>query len=288
MGAFENNVKTTFRLMGIADWITLGNGLLGTLSIAFMIVAFDGFNSEDGNHVSESYIWMAMLLILLSVLGDLIDGPIARHYSKRRNLGSYLDLMADCISFGVAPSLLVFGMFSRWGEASPYWTMVLAIVCCWVVVCTMLRLARFQHESESNNRWFHGLASPGSAVLILSLSGLIWIQPEIVTIEFLQAEKGVNDKPLYWLILPGSFLAGALMISDRRLPKFSKGTGMNLSLFLLAAMIVATTIQITGYASSNGAMVSFLLMSTSLILISTHVLMGPKICESLVVEANSD
>ena len=65
------------------------------------------------------------------------------------------------------------------------WSMALAIVCCWVVVCTMLRLARFQHESESNNRWFHGLASPGSAVLILSLSGLIWMQPEIVTIEFL-------------------------------------------------------------------------------------------------------
>ena len=148
MGAFENNVKTTFRLMGIADWITLGNGLLGTLSIAFMIVAFDGFNSEGGNHVSETYIWMAMLFITLSVFGDLIDGPIARTYSKRRHLGSYLDLMSDSISFGVAPAILVFGLFGQWGQTTPFWTISVVIVCCWVVICTMLRLARFQHESE--------------------------------------------------------------------------------------------------------------------------------------------
>ena len=91
-------MKTTFRLMGIADWVTLGNGLLGTLSIVFLILAFDGFSSSDGSHLSESYIWMAMLFILLSVFGDLIDGPIARKFSKRRHLGSYLDLMSDSIS----------------------------------------------------------------------------------------------------------------------------------------------------------------------------------------------
>ena len=62
--------------MGIADWVTLGNGLLGTLSILFLILAFDGFASTDGSHLSNHYIWLAMLFILLSVIGDLIDGPI--------------------------------------------------------------------------------------------------------------------------------------------------------------------------------------------------------------------
>ena len=91
-------MKTTFRLMGIADWVTLGNGLLGTLSIVFLILAFDGFASVDDSHLSDYYIWLAMLFILLSVIGDIIDGPIARRYSKRRYLGSYLDLMSDSIS----------------------------------------------------------------------------------------------------------------------------------------------------------------------------------------------
>ena len=109
-------MKTTFRLMGIADWITLSNGLLGTFSIACLILAFDNFSVIDEG--SEKYIWWAMLLIIASVFGDLIDGPIARAYSKRRHLGGYLDLMSDSISFGVAPSLLVFGLFSRWGDAT--------------------------------------------------------------------------------------------------------------------------------------------------------------------------
>ena len=71
--------------MGVADWITLLNGLLGTFSIACLIIAFDDFSTINAE--SERYIWMAMLFIVLSVFGDLIDGPIARTYSKRRPLG---------------------------------------------------------------------------------------------------------------------------------------------------------------------------------------------------------
>ena len=272
--------------MGIADWITLSNGLLGTFSIACLILAFDDFSMIDRG--SEKYIWWAMLLIIVSVFGDLIDGPIARVYSKRRHLGGYLDLMSDSISFGVAPSLLVFGLFSRWGDATPIWTFSMAVVCCWVVMCTMLRLSRFQHESDSENPWFHGLASPGSAILILSLSGLVILQPEVATIEWI--ETGVqngSNYPLDWLILPGMALVGCLMVSDRRLPKFSKGTGMNLSLLLLFSMFLATLIQSMDWAQENGSTVSFLLLVIPLAIITTHILIGPKICDSMSTNADS-
>ena len=280
-------MKTTFRLMGIADWITLSNGLLGTFSIACLILAFDDFSVIDGD--SQKYIWWAMLLIIASVFGDLIDGPIARIYSKRRHLGGYLDLMSDSISFGVAPSLLVFGLFSRWGDATPIWTLSMAIVCCWVVMCTMLRLSRFQHESDSENPWFHGLASPGSAILILSLSGLVILQPEVATIELIETgDQNGSNYPLDWLILPGMALVGCLMVSDRRLPKFSKGTGMNLSLLLLFSMFVATLIQSMGWAQENGSTVSFVLLVIPLAIITTHILIGPKICDSMSTNADSE
>ena len=273
--------------MGIADWITLFNGLLGAFSIACLILAFDDFSAIDSD--SEGYIWMAMLFIVLSVFGDLIDGPIARTYSKRRHLGSYLDLMSDSISFGVAPALLVFGLFSRWGESTPLWTISIIIVCCWVILCTMLRLARFQHESELDNRWFHGLASPASAVLILSLSGLIYLQPEVFVIDSPPSDSGVgNHSPLDWVMLPGMAIAGILMISDRRLPKFSKGMGMNLSLVLLLSMFIATLVPITGFDSNGGMTVTFLLLAFSLSLIITHVLIGPKICDSMINSAESN
>lgn len=273
--------------MGIADWITLSNGLLGTFSIACLILAFDDFSVIDGD--SQKYIWWAMLLIIVSVFGDLIDGPIARIYSKRRHLGGYLDLMSDSISFGVAPSLLVFGLFSRWGDATPIWTLSMAVVCCWVVMCTMLRLSRFQHESDSEKPWFHGLASPGSAILILSLSGLVILQPEVATIELIETgDQNGSNYPLDWLILPGMILAGCLMVSDRRLPKFSKGTGMNLSLLLLFSMFVATLIQSMGWAQENGSTVSFVLLVIPLAIITTHILIGPKICDSMSTNADSE
>ncbi len=273
-------MKTTFRLMGIADWITLGNGLLGTLSIVFLILAFDGFASQDDSHLSEYYLWFAMLFILLSVIGDIIDGPIARRYSKRRYLGSYLDLMSDAISFGVAPALLVFGMFSRWGEAAPYWTIPLAIACCWVVICAMLRLARFQYESDKEYPWFNGLASPGSALLMISLAGLIWIQPEALGPDLIEWKYGDGDHPaLDWLVLPGCIIAGYLMISDRRLPKYKGGFGLILTLVMLISILLGTVIQIAGYTTGNGAILSFTLLSFSLILIATHVVIGPTICE---------
>ena len=273
-------MKTTFRLMGIADWVTLGNGLLGTLSILFLILAFDGFASTDDSHLSEIYIWLAMLFILLSVIGDAIDGPIARRYSKRRYLGSYLDLMSDSLSFGVAPALLVFGMFSRWGEAAPFWTIPLALACCWIIVCTMLRLARFQHEADNEYPWFHGLASPGNALILVALSGLVWVQPEALGPDLIEWKYGAGNHPaLDWLLLPGCLISGSLMISDRRLPKYMSGWKMIMMYSLMLLLLIACFIQIMGYSSGKGSIVSFSLFLISLVIITFHILMGPTICE---------
>ncbi|MDP6899534.1 MAG: CDP-alcohol phosphatidyltransferase family protein [Candidatus Thalassarchaeaceae archaeon] len=273
-------MKTTFKLMGIADWITLGNGLFGTLSLLFMMLAFDGFASPDGSHLTEVYIWLAMLFILLSALGDVIDGPIARRYSKNRYLGSYLDLMSDSVSFGIAPALLVFGMFSRWGEATPYWTIPLGFACCWVVISAMLRLARFQHESDDAYPWFHGLASPGNALLLVSLSGLVWIQPEAIGPAPFEWQFGIGDHPaLDWLLFPGCMLSGMLMISDRRLPKHKGGLGLKLTILMFVSIFSAVCIQIAGHSTGLGADTSFTLFAISFGIIVIHIVTGPKLCE---------
>ena len=171
-------MKTTYKMMGIADFITLANGLLGAAAIMFIILAVETLQNpmfDDG--VKSNYIWWAMGCIILSVIGDIIDGPIARRYSKRKILGGTLDVMSDCISFCVAPALLMFVMFGRWGEASPLWSVSLGIAACWVIVTGMLRLARFQHEEGSDKNYFHGLASPGNAMVLITFAALIWLQP---------------------------------------------------------------------------------------------------------------
>ena len=142
-------MKTTWRMMGIADYITIANGLFGVLAIVFILLAVEDMQEPYYNGgLMTDYIWTAMLCILLSAFGDVIDGPIARRWSKRRLLGGSLDIMSDCISFCVAPALMIFAMFGRMGEATPLWTISLAIACCWVIACGMLRLARFQYEEE--------------------------------------------------------------------------------------------------------------------------------------------
>lgn len=268
-------MRSTIRLMGIADWITLGNGVLGTLSILFMILAFDGF--AYGEDHTDKYIWLAMLFIMLSAIGDLVDGPVARRYSKRRHLGSYLDLMSDSVSFGCAPALLIFAMYSRLGEASPWWTVPLAIACSWVVMATMLRLARFQHESDDGNPWFHGLASPGNAVLLVSLAGFVWIQPQTsfgpAAIEW---ANGSGDHPgLDMIVLPMAFLSGCMMIADRRMPKANSGMLLRLSLVMLLALLGAIIVQLASPEAAWAADVSTLGFGLALLLVLVYILMGP-------------
>ena len=242
-------MKSTLRLTGLADYITLGNAMFGTMAIFFLILAVDDTLSDPYSEgLATKYIWASMLCIFLSAIGDIIDGPIARRYSKRKLLGGSLDIMSDSLSFCVAPALMIFIMFGRWGEATPLWTISLAIAGFWVIATGMLRLARFQYEEASNLPYFHGLSSPGNAMVLMSAAGFIWLQPLLdVGPDLKNAEvclgEGVDyachaTPGLDVLILPIMFISGALMISERRLSKLKHGLDMILSIIQMICLLV--------------------------------------------------
>ena len=286
-------MKTTYRMMGIADFITLANGLLGSAAIMFIILAVETLqNPYFDEGVKSNYIWLAMGCILLSAIGDIIDGPIARKYSKRKLLGGTLDVMSDCISFCVAPALLMFVMFGRWGEASPLWSVSLGIAGCWIIVTGMLRLARFQHEDGSDKNYFHGLASPGNAMILITIAAMIWLQPssgygpDVTTncIFCFEATSSSHEKPFFdFLILPVMFLSGALMISDRKLSKAKKGIPMKLSALQLLFIVSATILSILNSTEVGENLINtkfqFVLYGLSAILLVVYVVAGPKIVE---------
>ena len=286
-------MKTTYRMMGIADFITLANGLLGSAAIMFIILAVETLqNPYFDEGVKSNYIWLAMGCILLSAIGDIIDGPIARKYSKRRLLGGTLDVMSDCISFCVAPALLMFVMFGRWGEASPLWSVSLGIAGCWIIVTGMLRLARFQHEDGSDKNYFHGLASPGNAMILITVAAMIWLQPssgygpDVTTncIFCFEATSSSHEKPFFdFLILPVMFISGALMISDRKLSKAKKGIPMKLSAIQLLSIVSATILSILNSTEVGENLINtkfqFVLYSLSAILLVVYVVAGPKIVD---------
>ena len=62
-------MKTTYRMMGLADYITIFNGLLGTMAILFLMLAVEDMSQpyfEGG--IKANYIWLAMLCIFLSAI----------------------------------------------------------------------------------------------------------------------------------------------------------------------------------------------------------------------------
>ena len=276
--------------MGIADFITLANGLLGVAAILFIVLAVEELqNPYFADGVNTNYIWGAMTCILLSVLGDIIDGPIARKYSKRKLLGGTLDVMSDCISFCVAPALLIFVMFGRWGEASPAWTISLGIAACWIIVTGMLRLARFQYEEASDKIYFHGLASPGNAMVLITVAAMIWLQPATgfgpdVSTECIFCFEPSNssvEKPYFdFVILPVMFISGGLMIADRKLPKNKTGIPMKVSGIQMLSIFSATIlswINATEYGIDLGdTRPQFALYSISAILLTYYIITGPK------------
>ena len=286
-------MKSTYRLMGIADFITLANGLLGVTALMFIILAVEELqNPYFADGVRTNYIWAAMMCILLSVIGDIIDGPIARRYSKRKLLGGTLDVMSDCISFCVAPALLMFVMFGRWGEAAPVWTISLAIAAGWVIVTGMLRLARFQYEEASDKVYFHGLASPANAMVLITAAALIWLQPstgfgpDVTSDSFFDFPSGrgtdsLIEKPYFdFLILPVMIISGGLMIADRKLPKNKGGLPLKISAIQGMAILLGTILSLI-YTTEFGVDLEntkpqFLLYSISAILLIVYIVTGPK------------
>ena len=293
-------MKTTYRMMGIADFITLANGLLGVAAILFIVLAVEKLQHpyfEDG--VNTNYIWGAMTCILFSVIGDIIDGPIARKYSKRKLLGGTLDVMSDCISFCVAPALLIFVMFGRWGEAAPIWTISLGIAACWVIVTGMLRLARFQYEEASDKAYFHGLASPANAMLLITAAAMIWLQPSAGFGPEVSGDSlfGIFDssssfeKPYFdFLILPIMIISGGLMIADRKLPKNKHGLPLKISSLQGLAILSATILSLfnsTDFGINSGdTKPQFLLYSISGLLLLVYIITGPAQSELQEVRSN--
>ena len=122
---------------------------------------------------------IAIYLILLATIFDFFDGWFARKLKSGSNFGAELDSLSDFVSFGVAPSLLIY-LWSTNSLGSLGWGATL-----FFVICSALRLARFTadiyitNKPIDNNEFFTGVPSPAAAGLIL-LPLFIFFEFEII------------------------------------------------------------------------------------------------------------
>ena len=145
----------------------------------------------------------AAIAILIGIIFDSLDGRWARMTRTSSRFGAEYDSLADVVSFGVAPGLLIYSWaLSGYGRLG--W-----VAAFLFVVCGALRLARYNVESNtSENHSFQGLPIPASAGLIASL----------VLMDYRFLRMGTEVKPL--LIVTLIYVLAFLMVSSFRYTSF--------------------------------------------------------------------
>ncbi|WP_315524084.1 CDP-diacylglycerol--serine O-phosphatidyltransferase [Fusobacterium massiliense] len=131
--------------------ITAGNMFLGYLSIT---------ESIKGNFNT------AILFILLAMVCDGLDGKTARTLDAFSEFGKEFDSFSDAISFGLAPSMLIYSILSSKVPSSPF----IVPVSFLYALCGVMRLVKFNiiNIASSEKGDFSGMPIPNAAAMVVS------------------------------------------------------------------------------------------------------------------------
>lgn len=175
----------------IPNLFTLMNMFCGFLSIV---------NASEGNY---SY---AAWLIIIAAIFDALDGAVARLTNSSSKLGVELDSLSDIVSFGAAPSFLMYSTHLQTMGA------VGIIISSLIMLAGGFRLARFNVQLVGfTKNYFSGLPIPSSAITIVAF------------VLAFHTDYGF-DEPYASLVIPLILLLSFLMMSKVRydaIPKIS-------------------------------------------------------------------
>jgi CDP-diacylglycerol--serine O-phosphatidyltransferase len=123
----------------------------------------------------------AVTFVICAMILDMLDGRAARLLGADSRFGAQLDSLADLVSFGVAPGIIMY-MWSLQKMGNAGW--IAALIFC---ACAAIRLARFNVESvrdegaTKGNPYFTGLPTPAAACMMLLplLISFQWDDPAV-------------------------------------------------------------------------------------------------------------
>ncbi len=140
------------------------------ITLASIFCGFNAIRIVAGNNVTVDDFYRAAVLLIFAMLFDLMDGRVARMTKTQSAFGLQIDSLADIVSFGVAPSLLVY----KWVL---YRFPVAGLLTAFLfVACGAIRLARFNVLSSSASgkptkpsKYIVGLPIPPASGILISL-----------------------------------------------------------------------------------------------------------------------
>jgi CDP-diacylglycerol--serine O-phosphatidyltransferase len=147
----------------------------------------------------------AAYFILAALIFDMLDGTVAKLTKTTSEFGKQLDSLADLVSFGAAPALLIYTAYLREeyasGSALRIYGSLVAII---YVICGALRLARFNVFQAEVRDYFTGLPIPGAAMTVAS---------------FVLFTDYYGWNVAFWVLTPLTLGLAYLMVSNVRYPK---------------------------------------------------------------------
>jgi CDP-diacylglycerol--serine O-phosphatidyltransferase len=193
------------------------------------------------------------LAIFIALVFDGLDGRVARFTHTQSAFGAEYDSLADMVSFGVAPALVIYvwalkdfssaqniPLLGAWLTTKLGW--IAAFIYC---ACAALRLARFNTQLEiADKRYFQGLPSPAAACVV---AGMVWALNEYQI-------RGAEVTWLAWLV---TMFAGLTMVSNL---KYYSGKDINLRKSVSFPVVVAIALAVVAVVAVSSTLPEMLFM----------------------------
>ena len=184
----------------------------------------------------ESDFTMALLFIVIGAVFDFFDGMVARLLHVSSPIGKELDSLADDITFGFAPSAIVFSYLCTFHIHLP----IIPFLAFIMAAFSALRLAKFNLD-ERQALGFIGLPTPANALFWGSL--VLGLQ-----------EYNIYFEGMEWAVLVGTFISSYLLIAE--IPMFAlkfktwgwKGNEIKY-IFILSCIPLLLLLKVSGFAA---------------------------------------
>ncbi len=244
----------------LPNLLTVANLFCGCIAITFILSAQNfttAFNVGEYIEVPaiEQPYWGSVFIFLAAVC-DMLDGFAARALKIFSPMGKDLDSLADIVSFGVAPSMILFKML--WGahmvQPDAMDVSMLAMSPAFLIaVFGALRLAKFNITSDQQTAFFSGMPIPAVGLFVATFPLILWQNPLDLGNQFY--------KP--WLLYAVIAVLCWLMVSKIRFFKFMPSSWKIAEMWpqLVILIVAAATIPYLQAAAIAVAFILYILLS---------------------------